>query len=408
MKFFLAVLSFLFFSPFLAQAESVDLSIVQSSISFSKETLITGDTVRIYAVVKNVGTDDVSGYVNFAQGSLPIGDSQVISLRAGGLPEEVYVDFVVPSGTFNIRAEIRGTDPPDSNNSNDSTITQLITPIQDDDRDGIENSDDNCPSTENANQLDTDLDGFGDVCDDDDDNDGVTDEVEREIGTNSLNVDTDGDGLADNVDPHPTTPESQIKVETPVETPKESNSTTPSLFSDNENTAVVSENETNNVSTTSETITEDVNNLSENTFAVSPNAVFTYQKLNWNTYRFQAELPTGDGYHVTWDFGDTATSSKVEVTHTYQKTGDYKVKILVEGADEKTSEDSVTIHVSFFSLGNRLIQLAIGSLILILLILMILFFKAGRGKNNFSKKTFKKNDSGALKVSVRQDNSEFE
>ena len=47
--------------------------------------------------------------------------------------------------------------------------------IDDNDGDGIGNSDDNCPETPNSDQKDTDGDGIGDVCDDDDDGDGVSD-----------------------------------------------------------------------------------------------------------------------------------------------------------------------------------------------------------------------------------------
>lgn len=47
--------------------------------------------------------------------------------------------------------------------------------IADRDSDGVLDDDDNCPDNANADQLDTDNDGLGDVCDDDDDADGVAD-----------------------------------------------------------------------------------------------------------------------------------------------------------------------------------------------------------------------------------------
>ena len=45
----------------------------------------------------------------------------------------------------------------------------------DTDGDGLEDDSDNCASVANADQLDTDSDGLGNACDDDDDGDGVAD-----------------------------------------------------------------------------------------------------------------------------------------------------------------------------------------------------------------------------------------
>ncbi len=67
----------------------------------------------------------------------------------------------------------------------------------DTDNDGILNTVDNCPVVANADQRNTDLDDAGDACDSDDDNDGVTDAAEDELGTDPLVADTDGDTWSD-------------------------------------------------------------------------------------------------------------------------------------------------------------------------------------------------------------------
>jgi len=67
------------------------------------------------------------------------------------------------------------------------------------DRDGDRIADpiDNCPDYPNVKQLDTDFDSLGNVCDEDDDNDGLTDEEEYILGTSRIHWDTDGDGVGD-------------------------------------------------------------------------------------------------------------------------------------------------------------------------------------------------------------------
>lgn len=68
----------------------------------------------------------------------------------------------------------------------------------DSDGDGILDDVDNCPQTPNPDQLDTDGDGLGDLCDDDDDNDGLIDRFDNcPLISNPDQLDTDNDYIGD-------------------------------------------------------------------------------------------------------------------------------------------------------------------------------------------------------------------
>ncbi|MBL7022060.1 hypothetical protein ISR92_01955 [Patescibacteria group bacterium] len=237
MKQILYILSFLILLlPGVVFAVDYDLSVSSSDISFSENLLIAGDTVRIYATVHNVGSQDVRGYITFFQGSAVIDDSQILSIRPGS-KSDAWVDFVVPSSEFNILARIQGTTPADQNSNNDQALTALIRPDIDTDRDGIANAidpdDDNDGLTDiqeraggtdplkvdtdddgsndkvdifplDPNEkMDSDNDGIGNNADPDDDNDGLTDIEEDINGTDPLKADTDGDGVNDKEDNYP-------------------------------------------------------------------------------------------------------------------------------------------------------------------------------------------------------------
>ena len=74
------------------------------------------------------------------------------------------------------------------------------------DADGHRDSADNCAFIANADQKDADGDGAGDVCDPDDDNDGLSDVDEAVRGTDPFDADTDNDGVNEGADDRPTAP----------------------------------------------------------------------------------------------------------------------------------------------------------------------------------------------------------
>ena len=102
------------------------------------------------------------------------------------------------SGTGSFNANIVASIPDISYLNNYIGVSLVIDP--DDDGDGIADSEDNCPSNANSDQLDTDSDGIGNACDVDDDNDNVLDGDDTFPLDATESVDTDGDGIGNNAD----------------------------------------------------------------------------------------------------------------------------------------------------------------------------------------------------------------
>lgn len=368
---------------------AADLAISPSDIRFSESSLVAGDQVRIYAKIYNVGDEDVSGYVSFYQGTTLIDDSLVISLPANGNADEVYVDFIVPDGSFNILALIRGTDPSDVNSSNDSALTSTFTPVVDDDRDGIGNEEDNCPSTSNNTQLDTDTDGQGDVCDSDDDNDGLSDDVEAELNSDSTQSDTDGDGVEDANDAFPNDAE-KTTVEEETEPVEEEEAVTPpetEAFQKivqevakaiQETTDTESNSDEEEIASQTEESTAAAEAVVESEIHVSPNAVFAYTQDDWNSFIFTVLTNASDQAVYIWDFGDGVSSSKPTVQHVYTSSGAFPVTLTMTDESGVVSTETTTVLVPFFHLKNRLVLASVILLLLLLFVGIASFVRLGK------------------------------
>lgn len=134
------------------------------------------------------------------------GGSQFFIVSAGSIPSHLdgvhtvfgsvfsgfstidYIDAVQTGGSA-------GSDP-----VNAIVITKAYPVTEDQDFDGVEYGQDNCPEVSNADQTDTDADGLGDACDTDADGDGVENGDDAFPYDDSESADTDGDNIGDNAD----------------------------------------------------------------------------------------------------------------------------------------------------------------------------------------------------------------
>lgn len=390
----LFLIAFLVFSYNVSAADyTYDLGINNSDIFLSKDVLIVGDNIRIYAVIHNYGKEDVTGYVSFYRGETLIGDSQVISVRADGLSDEVYVDSVVPSGTFNVQARILGQDPQDENPDNDVAISGLYEPLIDSDGDGIPDEDDNCPNDSNLDQADNDGDGMGDVCDSDDDNDGVPDGDEGDNGTNHNNPDTDGDGINDGDDEYPLDPENNPPQ--PVAS-FESEYDNEEIFADDYEEEAVNEEESEIDNSGEEGMNEDEEDMEAHPFEdfTLSNADISVRQIDWQTFEFSPYLNITEKEIINyeWDFGDGAMSTERTAIHTFPSFGDYTVVLKATDAEGITATSQVEISISFFNFGNWKLWAFISGLLTLAVIAYGLLMIRSRGSK------FKKKDK--VKISL--------
>lgn len=372
-RYFLAILITLFL-PRIAFAYT-DATISADTIRFSNDTFVAGEDIRIYAKVRNLGDTDISGYVYFYSGTDPIGPSQIISIPVGGVVEEVWVDFEIPYGDFNIRAELKGMEPQDENADNNVALTSLYSPIFDEDGDGVEDDTDNCVEDYNPDQTDTDGDNAGDACDTDDDNDTLKDDVEAELGTDPTNPDTDGDQINDAQDADPLNAEIQAETQVNEDTAVEEQATE-STSSDpapaDQGSANEEKKQKAEMLDIEEVPVEQILEIdqTENTTGIyiSSHAQFAYQQNNWRSYTFRALTRETEGQVLSWDFNGNGASSQYIVDYQFPGAGTYTVTLQIANQDGEVVTEEQEIRISFLHLGNPIVLIFLGLCILFAII----------------------------------------
>jgi len=137
-------------------------------------------------------TDVDSNSVNYSLANAPEG----MNISSSGLITWLAPEF--SAGEYQVT--VRVDDGADVNNLG-SNLLNISVSLLDEDEDTVADYADNCPSIANQSQTDLDQDGLGDLCDNDDDGDGLTDEVELVTGLDpndatDATLDADNDGLS--------------------------------------------------------------------------------------------------------------------------------------------------------------------------------------------------------------------
>ena len=348
---------FLFPAATFGQAElEYDLALRPSEFSLSKDVnnLIAGEKVRLYTYAENRGTKDASGYVVFTRGTQLLGQAE-ISLTAKGVKDEIYIDFEVPMGNFNILAKIMSVTPRDDNPDNNAALTQMF-----------------------EGQKDTDGDGLGDKIDPDDDNDGVSDANEASLGTDSLKADTDGDGVSDALDEFPldplkskkelpkppVPPKADVKPPAPPVVAAPATAKPVAKAVPEKKPSLIANLLGKNDETPKAELVQD--------FYASPAIELLKQvkinvlQVNWNTYNFSFTTNSPDvdvsKLDYAWSFSD-GTEVKANGEHRFSGTGQYFVSLKVKGPWENYLFDSVTVNVAFWSVFNYWLWLIVLALL---------------------------------------------
>lgn len=430
---FLGFAAFFFFvNPVFA-----DLSISGDELTMQPVSgVIHGRVVKIYTTVRNSGDADLIGTVKFFVDGAQIVTDQPVSVKSGSVPDEVFVNWTAIAGSHKIAAQIFPNETADDDPSNNYVEQTFFVDADldgdgvgdsvdiDDDNDGLSDEDENSGGT-NSKKWDTDGDGVGDGedvfpldpnewedtdgdgignnADLDDDNDGLPDTAENEIGTDPLDPDTDDDGLEscnDLLDKFPLEPTECLDSDgdgcgdnsdlNPNDASDcedcDGDGVANSVDLDDDNDGHLDEDDAFDCDA-SEWLDSDGDGLGDeadpNDANQGPVAVFDGDRIVivGEEVTFDASRSSdADGKVVAfvWDFGDNSgIFETAKVTHVYQKVGEYVVKLKIT---DDVGESRVKSAVIVVENSPLLEQVLLWLMILLLLIFLYIFWKTVQHK----------------------------
>ncbi|CAA0080032.1 Uncharacterised protein [Halioglobus japonicus] len=158
----------------------------------------------IFTSLGKVYDPDGDTIAQIADNCIDVANIDQNDLDADGIGD-VCDDDIDGDNLTNEEEEILGTDPLNADTDGDGLRddTDPVPLFKDADNDGLEDPNDNCPMNANPLQENIDGDRFGDVCDDDIDNDSLLNSDEIASGSDPFKKDSDDDGFLDDYDTFP-------------------------------------------------------------------------------------------------------------------------------------------------------------------------------------------------------------
>ncbi|MBU1017680.1 PKD domain-containing protein [Patescibacteria group bacterium] len=350
-KLFCFAIFALFVFPFTsvhAQEFFKDVSISPADVRMAGNVL-KGDTVRVYVTVQNRSYFDLSGVVKFydEKTSSFIGSDQPVSILAQKT-DDVFVDWNAASlgnHTIAIRVVPWHSDGDDPGNNK---ITKSV-----------------------YVDVDSDGDGIGDSVDPDDDNDGTPDGEDDFPHDPGESTDTDDDGIGDNTDTDDDGDGvSDAEDEFPMDS-EESKDTDGDGFGDNADKFPYDADEWFDADGDGLGKNADPNDENHGPIPqinVDKARVRVGQFIIFNG--LESSDPDGEVVKYEWDFGDALGDSGVIVEHVYKKTGGYIITLTAIDDLGESRQQQIQVKVGW-SLLTLLLLICTILLILLLLGLLI-------------------------------------